>query len=358
MASGRSFLTYARALDPGSFAAVMATGVVSIDAIQHGMPWLAHALFVVNVVAYIVLCTLSVLRVLRFRVSMIADFVAPLTSAGFLTFVAGTCVLAAQCLIVLDAPLVAGSLGLVGATAWVILTYSFFVTMITRPIKRGLARSINGGWLVVVVATQSVAVVAILLSASTLFTASEPRSLMLFAGLCLYLIGAGFYLLIITLLVYRMIFLAMRARDFTPPYWINMGAIAITALAGSLFALHAPNPGPLAAVIPFVKGFTLFFWATATWWIPLLLLLEVWRHLSRQVPLRYEVAYWNIVFPIAMYTVGTHELARALDLDFLLAIPAVGVYISLLAWLIVATALLMHVMREGSDAGARRSRKA
>ena len=357
MASGRSLLNYARALEPGSFAAVMATGVVSIDASQHGMPWLAHALFVVNIVAYIGLCMLSVLRLLRFRDAVIADFVDPFISAGFLTFVAGSCVVAAQCLIVVDAPLVAGVLGLIGTIAWVMLTYSFFVAMVTRPIKHGLARSINGGWLVVVVATQSIAIVAILLSASNGFTAAQPQNLMLFTGLCLYLLGAGLYLFIITLVVYRLIFLPMRARDFTPPYWINMGAIAITALAGSLFVLHAPNPGSLAALVPFVKGFTLFFWATATWWIPLLLLLEAWRHLSRQVPLRYEVAHWNIVFPIAMYTVGTYELARALNLDFLLTIPAVGVYISLLAWVFVATALLMHVLRGSSEAGIRRSRE-
>ena len=89
-----------------------------------------------------------------------------------------------------------------------------------------------------------------------------------------------------------------------------------------------------------------------------MLLLEAWRHLSRKAPLRYEVAHWNIVFPIAMYTVGTYELARALNLDFLLTIPAVGVYISLLVWVVVATALLMHVLRGSSDAGNGHSRKA
>lgn len=41
MAAGRSLLMWTRTLDPGSFAAVMATGVVSIDARQHGMPQLA-----------------------------------------------------------------------------------------------------------------------------------------------------------------------------------------------------------------------------------------------------------------------------------------------------------------------------
>ena len=51
---------WTRTLDPGSFAAVMATGVVSIDASQHGMPRLAVALFLLNIAAFIWLSALSV----------------------------------------------------------------------------------------------------------------------------------------------------------------------------------------------------------------------------------------------------------------------------------------------------------
>jgi tellurite resistance protein TehA-like permease len=97
--------------------------------------------------------------------------------------------------------------------------------------------------------------------------------------------------------------------------------------------------------MPFVKGFTLFFWATATWWIPLLVLLECWRHIRRHVRLRYEIDDWDIVFPLGMYTVGTQALAHALKLDFLLDITAVGVYVSLLVWLLVAVAALVHGYR-------------
>ena len=353
MALGRSTLAWARNLDPGSFAAVMATGIVSIDASQHDMPRLAQGLFAVNVVLFACLCALSALRALRFRSELVADFADPARGAGFLTFVAGTCVLATQCLVVVHMPLAAGMLAAIAAFAWTALGYAFLATMVARRVKHGLARSIHGGWLVLVVATQSLAIVAMLLPPGTAGTAVAARGLLLFAGLCLYLLGGALYLLVITLVVYRMVFLPMRARDFKPPYWINMGALAITTLAGSVFVLHAPASGALAGLVPFVKGFTLFFWATATWWIPLLLLLELWRHAWRRVPLRYEVDDWDIVFPIAMYTVGTFELARALDLDFLLAIPAVGVYVSLLAWAVVALAWLARAVRPGGDAGAR-----
>lgn len=338
---GQYLLTRARNLDPGCFAAVMATGIVSIDASQHGMPVVAWALLAINVAVFIWLLTLSALRVARFRSELVKDLTDPSRGAGFLTLAAAICVLGSQCIMVVDAPPFAHILAVAGVVAWLGLIYVFFTAMITRRIKPGFTRSINGGWLVAVVATQAVAVLATLIAAPTAIAPANTG--LLFAALCLYMLGAALYLLIITLVVYRMVFFPMRAREFTPPYWIDMGALAITTLAGSLFVINAPATGPLAGLVPFVKGFTLFFWATATWWIPLLIILEIWRHGWQHVPLRYETDDWDIVFPIGMYTVGTFELAQALGLDFLRVIPAVGVYVSLLVWIAVATGMLARL---------------
>ncbi|HET8942657.1 MAG TPA: tellurite resistance/C4-dicarboxylate transporter family protein [Rudaea sp.] len=343
MGIGQYMLTRARNLDPGCFAAVMATGIVSIDASQHGMPMVARALLGINVLAFAWLLSLSVLRLTRFREELLADLTDPSRGAGFLTLAAGICVLGSQCVMIVDARVIARVAAGVGAAVWLGLIYVFFTAMITRRIKPGFTRSINGGWLVAVVATQSVAVLVALIAAPS---SDAPVNIgLLFAALCLYMLGGALYLLIITLVVYRMVFFPMRAREFTPPYWIDMGALAITTLAGSLFVLNAPAAGALAALVPFVKGFTLFFWATASWWIPLLVILEIWRHSVGHVPLRYETDDWDIVFPIGMYTVGTFELTRALQLDFLRIIPAIGVYVSLLVWLAVASGMLARLRR-------------
>ena len=331
---------WAQRLDPGTFALVMATGIVSIDVAQHDMPLLARMLFVANAVAFIWLIVLTLLRLVRFRREMKTDFVDPARGAGFLTLIAATCVLGSQCLIVVRAADAARALAIVGALLWSLLIYLFLAATITRRVKPGFTHSINGGWLVIVVATQALAVLVLMLRADG--TGGDG---LLFTGLCLYLLGASLYLLIITLIVYRLVFFALRAREFTPPYWINMGALAITTLAGSLFVLHAPASGSLAELVPFVKGFSLFFWATATWWIPLLVILEIWRHVWQRVPLRYETDDWDIVFPLGMYTVGTYALAQALDLPFLRVIPAVGVYVSLLVWAAVSAGLAWRLCR-------------
>jgi tellurite resistance protein TehA-like permease len=151
-----------------------------------------------------------------------------------------------------------------------------------------------------------------------------------------------FYILIISLIVYRFMFFKIEPDDMTPPYWINMGAVAITTLAGANILLKGNAPF-LAELIPFIKGFTLFFWASGTWWIPFLFILGAWRHFYKHFPFTYHPLYWGLVFPLGMYTVCTFQLAKALGLDFLFLIPKFFIFIALTAWIAVMTGLVYHL---------------
>jgi tellurite resistance protein TehA-like permease len=119
-----------------------------------------------------------------------------------------------------------------------------------------------------------------------------------------------------------------------------MGAAAISTNAGSALIQSAPPIPFLSALRPFVDGLTLVLWAWSTWWIPLLIIFWLWRHLACKLPITYHPTYWSVVFPLGMYTVATHRLALAGHLELLEAIPAVTIWFALGVWSLAMLGLL------------------
>lgn len=329
-------------LNPAYFGLVMATGIVSLAAWNLGMAGLGRVLFWLNIPCYGVLVGMYLLRVWRFPRMFLADLLDHSRAPGFFTFVAGSCVLGVQVLVITDNAAVAWPLWWVGVVAWVALTYAIFTAFTVKRDKPSLEQGINGGWLLAVVATQSIAVLATLLAVRV----EQPvRIEMNFLALSMWLWGGMLYIWMMSLIFYRYVFFRFSPDDLTPPYWINMGAMAISTLAGSLLIENASPQAPnLLSLLPFLKGFTVFYWATATWWIPMLVVLGFWRHGYRRHPFTYDPQYWGLVFPLGMYTVATLQMAEAMQLDFLRPIPEYFVYVALLAWGCVFFGLLRRVL--------------
>ncbi|WP_348759905.1 tellurite resistance/C4-dicarboxylate transporter family protein [Candidatus Methylocalor cossyra] len=331
-----------RHLPPGSFAPVMATGIVSIAAHAFDDPWIVRTLFRLNQALYAVLWLLTLVRCLAYPTRVKADLGNPKAAPGFLTIVAGTCLLGSQYVLFEQDYGLGWWLWLAGLGLWGLLLYAVFTALILAAQPTRLA-CIDGSWLLTVVATQSVAVLGVLLAP----TLPEHRVLVLFAALCLYLLGCVLYLLITALIVGRLLLVPLTARDWVPSYWINMGAAAITVLAGSTLASHASLVPWLEVLIPFLKGCAVLFWAVATWWIPLILILGFWRYVCQNFPIRYELAYWSVVFPLGMYSAGTHQLAKTMDIAILHPLARVFFSASLSAWLVVFIGLLRTILALG-----------
>ncbi|MCM2332310.1 MAG: tellurite resistance/C4-dicarboxylate transporter family protein, partial [Pseudomonas sagittaria] len=201
---------------------------------------------------------------------------------------------------------------------------------------------ISGAWLLAVVATQSIAALSALLAVHV----AQPGRLELnFLALSMWLWGGMLYIWMMSLIFYRYTFFPFSPSDLSPPYWINMGAMAISTLAGSLLILNSHDAPFLLSLQPFIKGFTVFYWATGTWWIPMLVLLGVWRHGYERFPLKYDPLYWGAVFPLGMYATGTHQMIEAMGFDFLRFLPQLFVYIALAAWATVFVGLARYLLR-------------
>lgn len=331
-----------KGLSPSYFALVMATGIVSIGCDLLGMSALAWVLFVVNICAYPVLWVLTVLRLVRYPAAFLGDLTDHQRGVGFLTIVAGTGVLGAQMVLIAHSLAVAVALLAVAIVLWVVLTYTIFTAFTIKRDKPSLADGINGTWLLAVVATQSIAVLTALLASHW----GQPLRLHAnFAALSMWLWGGMLYIWIISLIFYRYTFFRFSPADLAPPYWINMGAMAISVLAGSLLIANSNDAPFLHSLKPFLEGFTVFYWATGSWWIPIIAILAVWRYGYRRLPLEYDPQYWGAVFPLGMYAVATFRMAETLRLDFLEPIPWVFLILALLAWLATFAGLARSLVR-------------
>jgi tellurite resistance protein TehA-like permease len=326
---------------PAYFAMVMATGIVSIGSHLLGYEIVGLLLFWLNMAFYIALWVLTAARLSLYFDRCLADLNDHSRGAGYLTSVAGTCILGNQFSVIGGNFTIAAYLFALGLFLWVFLLYIIFASFSIRAIKPGLEAGINGTWLLSIVSTQSLSVLSGLLALHPV----DHREVVLFFSLCMFLLGCMLYIMIITLIFYRLMFFELHPEQVGHPYWINMGAVAITTLAGATLIMNSPLSTLLTMLLPFTTGFTLLFWATATWWIPFLLLLGAWRFIVHRSGFSYDPQYWSMVFPLGMYTVATLRLAGSANLEYLLELPHYLILIALLAWSLTFLGLLRAIVR-------------
>lgn len=339
-------------LSPANFAMVMATGVLALACRLANIPAIPEILLVINMMAYAILWILTILRIRYHPRAFLADFCSHQRGPGFFTTVAATSVIGTQVVVQLGLTDTAELVWLFAFALWLVLTYAIFAVLTVRKNKPAFEDGINGGWLGAVVAMQSLVVLGCTIMRGTDFSEAAVLGLTL-----LWLAGGMLYIWMISLIFYRYTFFRFHPQDLTPPYWINMGAMAISTLAGALLIGLAEQSPLLTSMLPFIKGLTLLFWATATWWIPMLFILGAWRYVYHKVPLTYDPHYWGAAFPFAMYTTATYGIADAFALPFLLIVPQLFIGLALTAWLLIFLSLMMAVMSSVKRAVIKRAPK-
>ena len=337
-----------RALNPGYFALVMATGILSLGLGDRGAHSLSAVLLVLAAAAYVVLVSLNLWRFARFRADVHADLADPRRGFALFTFVAATDVVGTR--IASDGHrAVALALLLVGVLAWVLLGYLIPWTALLGRAERPILGDANGTWFIATVASQSVVALAATLEPDV---HTGQRELAMLAVLA-WSVGVFLYGGVALLVAARMLFHPLRPADLTPPYWVSMGATAITVLAGSRIVDMADTP-IVDAIRGLVAGASVVFWAFGTWLIPPLLAAGFWRHVRHRVPLRYDATLWSIVFPLGMYGIGSYLIGQADGLPIVTSIGADELWVAFGVWVVTFVAMLQSLARLVPLPGRRR----
>ncbi|MEO7587523.1 MAG: tellurite resistance/C4-dicarboxylate transporter family protein [Arachnia sp.] len=337
-------------LTPGYFALVMASGIVSLGLKLVGAELLSLAFFVVCAVAHVTLCALNVWRFVAFRHAMASDFHDPKRAFGFFTFVAGTNVLGARVAAAGWFEVAAGLLAL-SVVVWIVLGYVIPWSAVLGQQHRPVVALANGTWFIWVVASQSVAVLAATLEV----WAGEGRQYLAILAVLSWSVGVFLYAASGMIVTLRIMLYELVPAEFDPPYWVSMGAVAITVVAGARIVEMDSAP-MVDATRGLVAGASVVFWAFATWLIPVLVAVGVWRHFVHKVPLRYEPTLWSMIFPLGMYAVAGIYLGRADRLPVVEWIGSRWLWVAVVAWVIVALAMgrsIVRSLRGVPDAGTR-----
>ena len=139
-----------------------------------------------------------------------------------------------------------------------------------------------------------------------------------------------------------------------PTTWIAAGAMAITALAGSnLLEARAASPR-IDRIAPVIEALVILSWATATFWLPLLLAIGIWRHVVHRIALRYDPSYWALVFPLGMYGAATFAMRAAIGPDDVEWLPRMIFVLALGAWTMAFVGLVRRSVRDITARGRRR----
>jgi tellurite resistance protein TehA-like permease len=330
-------------LDPGYFALVMASGIVSIGTSLLGYQTLSRVTLAVTVAAFVVLSFAYAARAVWFWPSMRRSLGDPTTALTYFTVVAGTDVLATR-LVMAGHPTVAFGMGVAAAVIWLALTYGLPWSIVAGAHRPVLAE-INGTWLIWVVSTQSLSIVAAAVASqapTTWFKDNLP-----IIAVCLWGLGVMLYLILIVIIFLRLLLIEVTPAEMGPAYWIAMGATAISVRAAAgILALHSPQSAELVNQLrPFDTGLSLILWAFGTWWIPLLVLFGIWRYLIRGYPRTYEPRLWSVVFPLGMYTVACWTLGHTTAFTFMTPIARVWIWVGVSAWVVVLVLMVVAFLR-------------
>jgi tellurite resistance protein TehA-like permease len=297
------------AIPPASGAAVMGTGIVSIALSLDRQETLSRILLAIATAVWIALGLLLAGRALRDRprVRREARFPAALTG------VAGTAVLGTR-LVMLGWNRAGIALLPIAVCLWLV---------VLGPVLRNWVTPTVGVSLMLTVSTESLAVL------SATLAASDRADWLLYAALVPFVLGLGFYALVISRFDLRQLIVGRG------DHWITGGALAISTLAAGRITLSARGLHQLVGVSGALKTVSLAVWVLTIAWLPVLMAAE-----ALHPRLGYDARRWSTVFPVGMYAACSFVVGAATGAPVITDFARVWVWVAIAVWLVVFAAML------------------
>lgn len=316
-------------LHPAYAGLVMATGICSTGLAVLHHRWLSEPLLVIAILVFAVLLVGYGWRLVRFPRRVVDDLRDPSRTFGYFTLVAAANVLSVR--MALDQHLTtAAGFAIASVPVWFVLSYLVPLAIAAKP-TGAVMTGINGSWYLWAVGTQSIAE-----ASATLGSAIPSRAHVLgTVAVVFWSIGLMLYLIIAVLVVARLLVTGLTPQMSLPSYWISMGATAISVLAAAKIVALPGHVPALAATREVVSGVGFVLWAFGSWWIPMLIVLGIWRHFVRRLPFTYDPSWWSLVFPLGMYTVACVRYGQVAGLRFLTDIAAYSIWAAVAALIAV-----------------------
>src|SRR5690606_6036337 len=160
---------------------------ISIAAFLLNMQMVANILFWLNSIAFPVLLGLFIIRTILHFDLVKNELMDHQKGPTFFTIIAATCIYGNQVLLLYHQMLIAKILLLFAIGCWLFIIYTFFTFLTIKKEKPPIEKGISGAWLIVVVATQAIAILILLIAPSL----SALKEVTLFVALGLYLLGCS-----------------------------------------------------------------------------------------------------------------------------------------------------------------------
>ncbi|MEU6232611.1 tellurite resistance/C4-dicarboxylate transporter family protein [Kitasatospora sp. NPDC047058] len=295
---------------PATGGAVMATGIVSVGFRLTGFTVLSAVTLVLAGALWLFLAAGFATLLAVDRRSWLGRAATP----PALTAVAATDVLGVR-LDLLGWTAVAAALLVLATAAWAVLLPA---------VLHRLGRRVPGAAFLICVATESLAVLAAVLT-------PQAGDWLGWAALVLFLLGLALYADALARFDVRQ--LAVGAGD----HWVAGGATAICALAGSKLLASGVWSGAAHSVL---RTTTFVLLAVSLGWYLVLLGFEVARP-----RLRYDLRRWSTVFPLGMTAVAALSTAAAAQVPWLDTLGRVLLWIAAAAWLLTACGAARRLAR-------------